>query len=196
MSVIEEVNDRERAAEKQDCAMEIGRLGIQIGLLESEARKNPVIKAELDDLIAARQAAENRMHEMIGQEREERLSAEAAAVEAEERRQEHLARAREIGAARVSAARAVDSALRKFACALAAYEEHSQAQANELIWAGERQAADIARPRAYRVNGALRLALSEAKVPGRSIELPATAPSTLKPLSEADPQAIVPAEAA
>jgi len=193
MSVMAEptMTEDEREAEKQDAAMEIGRIGIQIKLLEAEA-SDPVIKAELEALRSKRAAAESRLHELLGVEREERLTAEAEAVEAEARRQAHVARASELGAERLAAARAVDSALRKFASALADHERIATDQARELYWAGNRQAADIAKSRSYRIGSALRFALREARVPSTAIELPPMLQTPIRPLVEQDPRAVEP----
>lgn len=192
MSVVAEQPITEREAEKRDCVMQIGRLGIEIGLLEGEAKGDSVIRAEMKALQSECVAAESRLHELLGAEREDRLAAEAEAVEAEARRQAHVARARELGAERRVAAKVIDQAFRQAAIALSGYVRLCQEQATQLTAAGNRPAADVARPRANRVNCALMHALRQASVPVSAIEIPLMAAQHVKPLVEGDPVAIEP----
>ena len=185
------ITQDEREALVQDAATQISKLAIQAQLLEPDAKRDPRIKQELEALRSERAAAEGVLRDLLEGARGEQDAREAEAHEAAERREAHAGRAREIGADRQAAAAAVDSALSAFASALARHETLSRGQADELTWAGSRQAADIARPRAHRINSALRFALREAKVPLSAIELPA-ALSPIKPLAESDPVAVEP----
>jgi len=189
--VAEQLTQDEREALVQDAAGQISKLAIQAQLLEPDAKRDPRIQQELEALQSERAAAEAELRELLGADRRERQSADAEAAEAHERQAAHLARAREIGKDRLAAATAVDRALKAFAEALGKHEALSREQANELTWAGSRQAADIARPRGHRINSALVFALRAAGVPARAIELPA-AVSAVKPLTESEPVAVEP----
>lgn len=189
MSVIEQVSTPEVEAEIQDAAAVIGQVGIQLALLADEA-DDPVVMSEITTLQSKREAAEDRMAELIRLQREQRLGAEAEAARAEQIRLEHLREAVRLGGQRVKDAQALDAAFSACAQLLKRHEETSTAQANSLYFAGGKMASDIARPKANRINNALRYALMTAGVDPRAIDLPNSGMAFAKPLLETDPVAI------
>lgn len=181
----------EREALVQDCAMQIGKLGIQCDLLEKD-KSDPVVAQELKILRSNRAAAEVALRDLLAQGRDQDAAA-AAALEAEAaRRAEHLEAARRLGAERQQLCKAIDASLAAFAGLLASYHQAASQQADELVMANERMAAEAARPRARSINAALRLALVTANVPTRAIEIPHLSGNRIETLAAGDAIAVEP----
>ena len=185
-----EMGESERRALVDDAAQTIAKLGILIAQLEPDAKGDKRIQQELATLISERRAAEGALSELLAGGRREQDARELEATQAAQAREAHLERARELGAERVKAAKAVDEGLRQFALALETYHHLSQQQANELMSSGNRSAAGAARPRPHRVTAAVAFALRECRVPTGAVETVTVSPSHVLPLLSSDPVAI------
>jgi hypothetical protein len=153
-----------------------------------------VILSEIVALESKRRSAEDRMTQLVRQDRKRRLTAEAADAETERLRAEHVSHARDLQARRVKAGAAVDDALAAFASALADWHQTARHEADELVRAGERQAADVALPKARCINAAMRHALIRTDVHSSAIELPFLSGGRIESPTEGDSVAIEPTE--
>ena len=173
-----------------DVSRRISTLGIQIEQLEEDGKGDKRIDEEVATLVAERRRAQDQLGDLLEAARGERDAREAAVEAAAADREFHLACAKDLGSDRGKAAERVDTALAAFATALADWHNASAWQANSLMSAGNKPAADAARPRARQINAALVHALREANVPHAALDLPAQSPSTVMLLAESDPVAI------
>jgi chromosome segregation ATPase len=130
----------------------------------------------------------------------ERRELQAQADAAEAARQAHLAEARRLQAERRKQAAVVDKAASVYAKALREFDRITSAQEAELRRAGDRTAADIARPRPWMFELALAAALRDAGCPHGILRVEALAgaehvsQSAIRPLGLSDSRPIEPAE--
>jgi hypothetical protein len=192
-AVVDQVSETERQALKQDCVKTIQDLTVQIDSREADAATDPMVAADLDDMRSSRSAAESQLRDILEAEHQERQAHDAEAVEARERQARHMDRAREIEAGPLPACRErVDQTAKAFAEAVGEFVQVKRELATALTLSGNRQLADIARPRSQPINSTLRFHLRQAQVPASAMELPPMSAQHVKPVSESDPVAIAP----
>ena len=169
-------------------------------IAENEALTDSEVAAELravEDDIANCEAALERV--TLARAEQDRRGQQAQAEAETERRDEGMRHARRLEAERRKAARAVDSALRKFAAALRSWDKTTSEQERALRAAGwSAEQAMAARPRSWQVEAAIGRAVRDAKCPAGIVRLEAFRnglfPSHVKPLGELDAKVLSPVE--
>lgn len=182
-----------------DATTRLAELEEQRLRLSPEALSDSEVAAELADIesaiVSCRQVLERVRLARVETERREH---QAETDVRERARQECLAHARRLEGERRKAAAAVDKAAAVFATQLRAFDRITTEQEVQLRRAGERQAADIARPRSWMFELALAHALRAAGLPRGALRVEAligaehVALSQIRPLAELDPRPIEP----
>ena len=181
----------------------VQRLEETVARLSLDAVKDPAVREELVDCESQLTEAEREL-ERLGLARGEQGRRDQEAAEQAEagRRDAALQRAQELQSEREKAARATDSALRKFAHALRQWDKITSEQEALLRQAGwSFEAAMAARPRPWMAESAVQRALRDAGVPSGLIRMeafsglePAVSPGRVRPLAECDAKPVAPLE--